>query len=83
MASCKRTASTTIRQSILKGDVQSAFRYLALQERAEWHESQSVNVNHSGEITFQNAIEKVAKAEGLDPAEVLAEAQLIVAGGRE
>lgn len=51
IASCKRAASATIRQAILNGDVQSAFRYLALQERSEWADTeQTVNVRHSGSI---------------------------------
>ena len=50
IAGCKRTASATIRQAILNGDVQSAFRYLALQERDEWAHTEQVDVRHSGEI---------------------------------
>ena len=51
IASCKRSAAATIRQSFLKGDTQSAFRYLALQERGEWADTErTVNVNHGGTI---------------------------------
>lgn len=52
IAECKRTAATTIRQAILKkNDVQSAFRYLAIQERSEWTETQ--NVSHEGGMTIR------------------------------
>jgi hypothetical protein len=79
IASCKRTAAATIRQSILKGDTQSAFRYLALQERHEWADANAaVNVNVN--VTLQRVAERIAALEGLDPEEVLAEAEQIMAG---
>ncbi|MCC6315991.1 MAG: hypothetical protein IT337_18480 [Thermomicrobiales bacterium] len=80
IASCKRTASATIRQAILKGDVQSAFRYLALQERSEWTETKDVNVTVA--VTVEQVAERIAREEGLDPADVIAEAERILAETR-
>lgn len=80
IAAVKRSASMTIRQSFVKGDVQSAFRYLSYQERQEWSDAdRTVNVNVN--ITLQAIAEKIAADQGLDPAEVMAEAERILKVG--
>lgn len=51
MAKAKRRATVTIIRSIQDGDVASAWRYLAMQERDEWRENNDVTVTHGGTIT--------------------------------
>lgn len=50
MAKAKARATVTITKAIRDGDVGAAFRYLALQERSEWAERASVDMNLSGTI---------------------------------
>lgn len=53
-AKAKRRATLTITTAIQKGDVNAAFRYLALKEREEWRESQDIKVTHAGSITHHH-----------------------------
>jgi hypothetical protein len=76
IASCKSTASRTIRQAILKGDVQSAFRYLALQERDEWQERKQLDIA----IEFRKKAERMADALGIPADDLIHEAEAIAAG---
>lgn len=51
MAKAKRRASVTIAKAIQLGDVNAAFRYLALQERDEWQTVEKSEQQHTGDIT--------------------------------
>lgn len=53
-AKAKRRATLTITTAIQKGDVNAAFRYLALKEREEWRENRELTVKHSGSITHHH-----------------------------
>lgn len=51
IAKAKARATATILKSINNGDVASAWRYMAMQEREEWREQPNdINVNHGGAI---------------------------------
>lgn len=54
MAKAKRRASLVIARSIAEGDVASAWRYLAMQEREEWREQNDLNINHSGTVNHNH-----------------------------
>ena len=76
VASCKRSAAATIRQSILKGDTQSAFRYLALQERHEWQERRQIEIA----FDLRKKAERIASEIGVPVDDVIAEAEAVAAG---
>jgi hypothetical protein len=76
IASCKRTASATIRTAILGGDTNAAFRYLGLQEREEWREIKELSLT----IELRKKAERIADELGLSVDEVIAEAEAVATG---
>jgi CRP-like cAMP-binding protein len=76
IARAKRRATVTITTAIQKGDVQAAFRYLALQERAEWQEERNINVN----LRIREKAQRIADELGIPVETVIAEAEAVAAG---
>ena len=76
IARAKARATVTITKAIREGDVQAAFRYLALQEREEWGERKQVDVN----VEIRQLAERIAAESGVDADELMAEAERIAAG---
>lgn len=76
IARAKRRATMTITTAIQKGDVQAAFRYLALQERAEWQEERNINVT----LRIREKAQRIADELGIPVETVIAEAEAVAAG---
>lgn len=70
IATAKARASATITRAIQKGDVNAAFRYLALQERDEWQERQKHE--HAVTVRHEDMIQEVAAKFGIAPADLIA-----------
>lgn len=70
IAKAKRRASFTIAKAIDNGDVNAAFRYLALQERDEWQERQKHE--HAVTVRHEDLIQEVATKFGITPADLIA-----------
>ena len=82
IAKAKARATVTITKAIREGDVSAAFRYLALQERSEWAEKSTVDVNVNITVEQRKIIERIAASQGQEVGEVIEEIERFLAEQR-